>query len=38
MAALDTITDARPEAAKDIKLNVHAVLRESGMVRGRDCR
>jgi lipoyl-dependent peroxiredoxin subunit D len=31
MAALDAITDALPEAAKDIKLNVQAVLRESSL-------
>ena len=31
MAALDTITDALPEGAKDIRLNVQAVLRESSL-------
>jgi alkyl hydroperoxide reductase subunit D len=31
MAALDAIGDALPEAAKDIKLNVQAVLREGSL-------
>jgi len=31
MAALDAITDALPEAARDIKLNVQSVLRDSSL-------
>jgi alkyl hydroperoxide reductase subunit D len=31
MAALDAITDALPEGAKDIRLNLQAVLRESSL-------